>query len=390
MGATEVGSIVRQLREAAGLTQGQLGERVGLRKDQVSKVEHGVRKLDVVEISLVAEALGATTRQLLGRQDVGTLALAARVSDSVSDEQTQAVTARARQLLELDHLLGELAVRQPAKISEQGGQLLAQARGLPKAASKAQANRDGKALAQRTRELLRLGSAPVGSLADLAERHFGVDVECGPFGTQVSGMCVHGDEIAIILANTHLTAGHLRFTLAHELAHHVLGDPREIVIESRLSGETTVERRANAFAAHLLMPVEEVQRVIVDRAVTDDVLAELMQYFQVSLSSLVNHLADCRVIRYDQQNQYADRSARWIVHQYGDPGKPDPTLEGQGVRPPVRLLSSARTAQRQGRIGATVVAALLGVAVDEVSQPSQPAETSGVDAGQALADFHDL
>jgi hypothetical protein len=121
--------------------------------------------------------------------------------------------------------------------------------------------------------LLGLGTAPLGSLADLAERHFGVDVECGAFGPQISGMCVHADPIALILANTHLTTGHLRFTLAHELAHHLLGDPREVVVEDKLSGESTIERRANAFAAHLLMPADEVHRVIADRPISDQVLA---------------------------------------------------------------------------------------------------------------------
>lgn len=43
MDAVGMGALIRQLREAAGMTQAQLGERLGLRKDQVSKVEHGVR-----------------------------------------------------------------------------------------------------------------------------------------------------------------------------------------------------------------------------------------------------------------------------------------------------------------------------------------------------------
>ena len=231
----------------------------------------------------------------------------------------------------------------------------------------ARANRDGQQLAERTRAGLSLGTAPIGNVADLAERHFGVDVECSLLGTAVSGMCVHSGPIALILANTALTVGHLRFTLAHELGHHLLGDPREVVIEDGLVGDTPVERRATAFAAHLLMPADELQRIVGGRRVDDEVLAELMQYFQVSLASLVNHLTTCKIIDFAQRQPLVSRPARWLVKHHGDPGKDDPTQEGQGARPPVRLLNAARAAQRQGRIGGTIVAALLGVPLHEVS-----------------------
>lgn len=41
MDAVSMGTLIRQLREAAGMTQAQLGERLGLRKDQMSRAEHG-------------------------------------------------------------------------------------------------------------------------------------------------------------------------------------------------------------------------------------------------------------------------------------------------------------------------------------------------------------
>ncbi|MDQ1247131.1 MAG: hypothetical protein QG597_1501 [Actinomycetota bacterium] len=382
MDAVGMGTLIRQLREASGMTQTQLGERLGLRKDQVSKVEHGVRRLDIAEMAAAAEALGTTSRRLMGRPESGTLTLAARLTAGASPDgsaggQVDAVTGRARQLLELDHLLDELGARIPPRVSDPASQVLAWARALPDSASTARANRDGQELAGRTRAALGLGSAPLGSLADLAERHFGVDVECGPFGPGVSGMCVHAGPIALILANTELTAGHLRFTLAHELAHHLLGDPREVVIEDGLGGDAVLERRANAVAAHQLMPPDELRRVVAGRAIGDEVLAELMQYFQVSLASLVNHLAGVKVIDFGQRQPLADRPARRLVNQHGDPGKDDPTREGHGVRPPLRLLASARAAHRQGRIGATIFAALLGIAVHEVASDLASDVTAG-------------
>jgi transcriptional regulator with XRE-family HTH domain len=382
-----MGALIRRLREASGMTQSEFGERIGLRKDQVSKVEHGVRRLDIAEMTLAAQVLGTTARHLMGRPESGTLALAARLNTAATregnaGESLDALTGRARQLLELDHLLDELGARIPPKTSEPAEEILQWARALPSAASSTRANRDGQELAERTRVLLGLGTAPIGNLADLAERHFGIDVECGPFGPGVSGMCVHSGPIALILANTALTTGHLRFTLAHELGHHLLGDPREVVIEDTLAGDTPVERRANAFAAHLLIPAGELRRIIAGRPISDEVLAELMQYFQVSLSSLVNHLATCTVIGFPQRQALLERPARRLIRHHGDPGHCDPTREGHGARPPARLLHAARAAQRHGRIGGTIVAALLGTPVHNVSSAHLTDPTpSGPDGG---------
>ena len=100
-----------------------------------------------------------------------------------------------------------------------------------------------------------MGRAPIADVADLAERHFGLDILAWPTGTGVSGLCAHGRGVVIMLVSTAFTRGHQRFTAAHELAHHLLGDPREVVIDSGLYDDSNpIEKRANAFAAALLMP----------------------------------------------------------------------------------------------------------------------------------------
>lgn len=42
--------LLRESREAYPLTQGQLSERIGMSQSDVSKVERGVRRLDVIEL----------------------------------------------------------------------------------------------------------------------------------------------------------------------------------------------------------------------------------------------------------------------------------------------------------------------------------------------------
>lgn len=50
--------LLREAREAAGLTQVQLGDRLGQTQSFVSKCERGERRLDIAEVRAFCEALG--------------------------------------------------------------------------------------------------------------------------------------------------------------------------------------------------------------------------------------------------------------------------------------------------------------------------------------------
>src|SRR4051812_1530630 len=59
--------LLHTLRTEAGLTQVQIAERLGVPQSFVSKYEAGQRRLDVIELGNVAEALGTTTAAILDR-----------------------------------------------------------------------------------------------------------------------------------------------------------------------------------------------------------------------------------------------------------------------------------------------------------------------------------
>lgn len=50
--------MLRSLREQAGLTQEELGKKIGQTQSFVSKVERGERRLDFVELKHVVEVMG--------------------------------------------------------------------------------------------------------------------------------------------------------------------------------------------------------------------------------------------------------------------------------------------------------------------------------------------
>lgn len=54
-------------RAEAGITQAELSRRLGKPQPFISKIETGVRRIDVVEFCVIARAIGVDPLQLLGK-----------------------------------------------------------------------------------------------------------------------------------------------------------------------------------------------------------------------------------------------------------------------------------------------------------------------------------
>jgi ribosome-binding protein aMBF1 (putative translation factor) len=61
--AYRIGEAIRQARLQQNLTQEQLGERIGVKKSQISKLERG-KSITIATMSRVFKALGITTATL--------------------------------------------------------------------------------------------------------------------------------------------------------------------------------------------------------------------------------------------------------------------------------------------------------------------------------------
>ena len=246
--------------------------------------------------------------------------------------------------------------------------------------NKAEAQRQGRQLAERVRQELDLGRAEIRDLATLIETHFGVDVLLSPLGHGADGLCAHTPDQALIVASSDFPDGHVRFTLAHELGHHLLDDPREVIAESgeQMYSEDIIERRVNAFAAHLLLPDSGIREALASINVTTEelrcgdnraqrALGSLMHRFGVSLQALLFQLADLRVLSFADASHLRSRLRAGQVttaHHRLTAAMPDlaAPLADQvsgAVRPPSRLLEAALAAARAEKIGTSVIATLL-------------------------------
>jgi transcriptional regulator with XRE-family HTH domain/Zn-dependent peptidase ImmA (M78 family) len=360
MGEATMGERVAKLREARGLTGVQLAHALGLTKQQVSKIESGARKVDVSEVAEIADVLGVTVGELLGTARSRSLGLAARVMTMPTDGADVDARRRLRQFLEADSVLAATCGLRPSVPSPAGAQVFERARSDELDRAGGSASRAGERLAEVVRAELGLGRAPVADIAELAEAHFGLDVGVWPVGGTVSGLCAHGDDIAMVLVSSSFSAGHERFTAAHEVAHHLLGDPREVVIETNLYDTSTpAEVRANAFAAALLLPPDGVRESVLGRPVDAEVLGGLLRHFKVSYQALIHRLRALRVLSpTDAERWLADTPTR-VLRAAGDSNPRQLTDPTVARRVPTRLWRAALDGYQTGKVGIGVLAGLV-------------------------------
>ena len=60
-----LGDVLTRVRERAGVKQGDLAARLGLPASYLSKIENGTRRLDVVELIRIAEAIGVNPDEIV-------------------------------------------------------------------------------------------------------------------------------------------------------------------------------------------------------------------------------------------------------------------------------------------------------------------------------------
>ncbi|MDE5795932.1 MAG: helix-turn-helix domain-containing protein [Muribaculaceae bacterium] len=69
-----LGEAIKKARLEQNLTQEQLGERIGVKKAQISRLEHGKRVITLPTLSKVFNALGINSG-VLKLRDIGEIAL---------------------------------------------------------------------------------------------------------------------------------------------------------------------------------------------------------------------------------------------------------------------------------------------------------------------------
>ncbi|MFV0458591.1 MAG: ImmA/IrrE family metallo-endopeptidase [Actinomycetales bacterium] len=156
-----------------------------------------------------------------------------------------------------------------------------------------------------------------------------------------------------------------RSTLAHELGHlifedHNLGDP------GRLAANTPVEERARAFARHLLLPMEAVERFVAHAGIRDlSALSDLAQRFQVSPAIAAIQLRDAGHIDDARFEEWQRLYTPTLASRFGWTDQYR-ALQGESRqrRPPQRLLARAVSGYLAGVVSIETLASIRGVSVE--------------------------
>lgn len=349
----QLGTRIGRARERAGLSQAELGTRVELTQSAISRIESAERGVDSLELSAIADALDVSVLELLESEPVAEeLRVAARLDEATEPATVDRALNRVLDVVRLERLLDELG--EPERVSQPRTELESPRGGA--------AIQQGQRFAERVRKLWSLGDDPLGpNLFSLIEDRSGLGIALEPLQERIAGLCARIDDLGIALIDSSAIVGRQRFTVAHELCHLLLGDGAQVIVDERLTGQSLVEMRANAFAAHFLMPAKAVRRYLRERDVNEEVAVELQYTFGVSLDALLWHLVNLDLISENRRQQIHLVGPKALAFRYGYGGEWNRLEHERNIRrPPRPVHQRALSAYTKGLIGIEPLADLVG------------------------------
>jgi Zn-dependent peptidase ImmA (M78 family)/transcriptional regulator with XRE-family HTH domain len=290
---------VRQLIEQAGVSQRDFSEQVGLDNSKMSKSLSGARRFSSLDLARIADHSGRSVDWLLGGAE-SDLSLAARAA--VGTENGVAV-AEARRLSSARAAIAGLGYEQhwkPVVVPSMSGTHNAQGQSLA-----------AVALARFAKVEVPL---VIDDLPTAIEEAFGIDVAILDLGAGFDGLAVMNADAKLILISNSALPWRQRFTLAHELCHVLLGDNQGFHVDrdvlDREHSKEPSERRANAFAAALLMPTSVLRAAVGTNGLDQYGFADLACRLRVSPSALAIQLLTLRLIDGGKCDQFRALSAQ--------------------------------------------------------------------------------
>jgi Zn-dependent peptidase ImmA (M78 family)/DNA-binding XRE family transcriptional regulator len=234
----ELGKRVMSARKQQGLTQVELATAMQVDRTVVTKIEAGQRTVDSLELARLSKVL---------RRPIGWF---------VREPSPSVVSRRAdrEHLIRSEDIQLEELAQDVEQLIEIG--VLSPATSRPALLESLDATEQAALDARRAAGLR--DDEPAWDLVRVVERLglyvFVLELEDGD-ATRADGSYIALDRggVALIGGTGPRTSGRRRFTIAHELGHHVLADQyaTEWVVGS---GATERERVINAFAIHFLLP----------------------------------------------------------------------------------------------------------------------------------------
>ncbi len=321
-------------REAAGLTKAALAESAGVTPAAISQFESQANRPSIATVGKLAWALGVTPGFFESRARPVPMPSSEdaffRSLRATTRQQRRQASARAALLAELALILEATIELPPLTLSSAGIDPADDAASVI-------------AMAQQTRAQFGLSDEPVGHLIRLLEANGVLVTELPADDGRVSAFSQwFGERPVVVLQNKDVAR--LRYDLAHELGHLVMHDEPD-------AGNAGLERQANLFAAHFLMPADRLAAVLPARFDLPALVA-LKRTWGVSIAALLYHARELGCMTdAAYRNAVIKMSAT-----YGRRNEPHPLPEAEH---PVLLWRAAQLAYGEDPAPALAAAAYL-------------------------------
>lgn len=351
-----LGARIKDAREALGLSQEELAERVGFASRQIlSELERGQREVKARELVTIARSLRVDATTLLAE---------------VEPEQS-AVLWRDRPAQNAEELQAEFLTWCDRYSHVMAATGAAHSRRLPLPAATVDAYtfnyRDAEKLAIDVARRLGLGARPASSLQRSLETQFDILIWYLDLGDDGSAACAKGAFGSAMLINRREAPWRRNFDMAHELFHLLTWDSMNSAIEADADFAATAERLANAFAAALLLPADEVKSELESHGASGSLsradLVAIARDFDVSSEALLWRLLNIGLCRGTDEVRGLLQDAEFRMldkaSQIGRWWDPSPL--------PERFVRLAYLASTHGRLSRSKLAAYLDCALTDLS-----------------------
>jgi Zn-dependent peptidase ImmA (M78 family)/DNA-binding XRE family transcriptional regulator len=285
-----LGLRLQEARKAAGLTQQDVADQIGMARTTVVAIEKGERRIVPHELLQLASLYGRSVSGLVSKRIiteslVTQFRAAQRETGPGFDQATEELQKRAEDYIELERIAGvPSANRFPPEYDTKGG--------AP--------DRIAEDVATAERNRLGMGDGPIGNLRDRLETDVGIRVFYFPMVSRIAGVFGYNDVLgACVGVNSNHPRDRRNWTLAHEYGHFLMTryqvEVTVLTIDKKLVGK---ERLADSFAKYFLMPASGLNRRFTEihrateRGVTLADVCNLANLYQVSVQALVLRLEE--------------------------------------------------------------------------------------------------
>jgi Zn-dependent peptidase ImmA (M78 family)/transcriptional regulator with XRE-family HTH domain len=257
MDQESLGKKLQSAREKCGLSQEEVEHAIGLPQKALTRIESGKRLVSTLELSKFAalfnKPIADFFEQSISNDDL-LVALHRLAPGLEKSQKIHEAVARCVHMCREGCLLEKL-IGLPSR-----DHILAYSYPCPK--NTIDAVKQGEQVARDERRRLGLGNQPVYDIIELLSCQ-GIWCAGTVLPAEMSGLFLHHPSLGMaILVNAKHSRARKLFSYAHEYAHALFDQNRNILVSAADNAADLIEKRANAFAAAFLLPKEAIAEMV--------------------------------------------------------------------------------------------------------------------------------